>query len=58
LEARAEEFKAAAMEFPANLGTWSLNETEKTLTLHVEGALVSNIEGTEKNGLSASLEMN
>src|SRR5262249_9578622 len=45
-EAKAEEFKAAALGLVANFGTWSLNEADKTLTLHYEGALFPNIEGT------------
>src|SRR5262249_13582017 len=38
-EARAEEYKAAAMGVVANFGTWSINEADKTLTQHIEGAL-------------------
>jgi len=33
--------------FAANFGTWSVNETDKTLTIHVEGAIQSGIEGTD-----------
>jgi hypothetical protein len=46
-EAPAEEFKAAALGLVANFGTWSVNEADKTLTYHYEGALFPNIEGTE-----------
>ena len=46
-EAKAEEFKAAALGLVANFGTWSVNEADKTLTSHYEGALFPNIEGTE-----------
>src|SRR5215831_371675 len=33
--------------FAANFGTWSVNEADKTLTVHVEGAVNSSIEGTD-----------
>lgn len=33
--------------FAANFGTWSVNEADKTLTIHVEGAIQSSIEGTD-----------
>src|SRR5258708_5784217 len=46
-EAKAEEFKAAALGLVANFGTWSINEADKTLTGHYEGALFPNIEGTD-----------
>src|SRR5215467_11465836 len=52
-EAKAEEFKAAALGLVANFGTWSINEADKTLTQHYEGALFPNIEGTDvKNTVS------
>jgi hypothetical protein len=41
----AEEYKAAAMGFAANFGTWSFNEANKTLTMSREGALFPNTEG-------------
>jgi Lipocalin-like domain len=43
----AEEYKAAAMGLVANFGTWSVNEADKTLTSHVDGALSPNIEGSD-----------
>ena len=46
-EAKAEEFKAAAQGLVANFGTWSVNEADKTLTQHYEGALFPNVEGTD-----------
>jgi len=46
-EARAEEYKAAAMGVVANFGTWSINEADKTLTQHIEGALFPNAEGAD-----------
>ena len=46
-EVPAEQFKAAAMGLAANFGTWSVNEADKTVTRHVEGALFPNIEGTD-----------
>jgi hypothetical protein len=52
-EIPAEQFKAAAMGLVANFGTWSLNDAEKILTIHYEGALFPNIEGTDvKNTVS------
>lgn len=54
LDAPAEEFKAAAQGFLANFGTWSVNEREKTITRHLEGALLPNYEGTDST-LSVSL---
>ena len=52
-EVPAEQFKAAALGLVANFGTWSVNEADKTLTTHYEGALFPNIEGTEvKNTVS------
>src|SRR5215831_1145613 len=54
-EAKAEEFKAAALGLVANFGTWSVNEADKTLAIHYEGALFPNIEGTDvKNTVSLS----
>jgi lipocalin-like protein len=46
-EVTKEEFGAAALEFAANFGTWSINEADKTLIRRYEGALVPNNEGTE-----------
>jgi Lipocalin-like domain len=31
----------------AQFGTWSVTEADKTLTMHVEGALFPNGEGTD-----------
>ena len=54
-EVPAEQFKAAALGLVANFGTWSVNEADKTLTQHYEGALFPNIEGTDvKNTISLS----
>jgi len=43
----AAEFGAAAREFVANFGTWSVSEADKTLTQHREAALSPNTEGTD-----------
>jgi hypothetical protein len=43
----AEEYKAAAMGLQAQFGTWSVNEADKTITYHVDGALFPNVEGTD-----------
>lgn len=47
LELPAEEYKAAAQGVVANFGTWSVNESDKTVTGHYEGALFPNVEGTD-----------
>jgi hypothetical protein len=43
----AEEYKAAAMGLVANFGTWSVNELDRTLTQHIDGALSPNVEGSD-----------
>jgi Lipocalin-like domain len=48
LEASPEEFKAAAQGLVAQFGTWSVNESDKTLARRVEGALLPNAEGMEQ----------
>jgi hypothetical protein len=42
-----EEYKAVAEGVVAQFGTWSVNETDKTLTRKTEGALFPNAEGVE-----------
>jgi hypothetical protein len=42
-----EQYKEMAAGLFAQFGTWSVNETNKTVTLHVDGALFPNIEGTD-----------
>jgi hypothetical protein len=42
----ADELVAAGA-FAANFGTWSVNEADKTLTMHLESALTPNNEGTD-----------
>jgi hypothetical protein len=42
-----EEFKSIAQGVGANFGTYSVNESEKTITLRTESALYPNAEGTE-----------
>jgi Lipocalin-like domain len=44
---KPEEYKAMAQGVVAQFGTWSVNEADKTLTTHVEGALFPNAEGTD-----------
>jgi hypothetical protein len=46
-EITAQEFGAAALDFAANYGTWSVNEADKTLSRKVEGALNPNNVGNE-----------
>ena len=43
----AEEYKAAAVGLQAQFGTWSVNEADKTITYHVDGALFPNVEGAD-----------
>jgi hypothetical protein len=43
----ADEFKAAARGFLGLFGTWSVNEADKIITYHIEGALAPNREGTD-----------
>jgi hypothetical protein len=42
-----EELKAIVVGMVAQFGTWSVNETDKTLTAHIDGALFQNNEGTK-----------
>ena len=42
-----EQFGTAAKEFAANFGTWSVAETDRTITLQFEGALDPNNEGAK-----------
>ena len=46
-EVTPQEFGAAALNFAANFGTWTVNEVDKTLALRYEGALIPNNEGIE-----------
>ena len=47
LDTPAAEYGEAARAFVGNFGTWTVNEADKTLTFHVEGALFPNAEGTD-----------
>jgi Lipocalin-like domain len=53
----AEEYKAAAVGLQAQFGTWSVNEADKTITYHVEGALFQMLKGWMEKPPSASPEM-
>jgi hypothetical protein len=46
-DVKPEEYKAVAQGLLANFGTWSVNESDKTVANHVEGALFPNVEGTD-----------
>jgi hypothetical protein len=48
LEATADEMKAAIFGFGANMGTWSVNEADKTLIRKYEIALIPNNDGLER----------
>jgi Lipocalin-like domain len=43
----ADDYKAMARGVFANFGTWSVNEADKTITYHTDGALFPNAEGTD-----------
>ena len=49
-EVTPQEFGAAALDFVAYFGTWSVHDADKTLTLRYEGALNPNYEGIEWKG--------
>jgi hypothetical protein len=53
-KATAEEFAAAAREFAANFGTWSINEADKTLIRKYEIALIPN---NDRNETKASVTL-
>jgi hypothetical protein len=44
----AEENQAALEGIQVHLGTYTVNEAERTVTLHVEGAAYPNLEGTDQ----------
>jgi hypothetical protein len=46
-QATTEELAAAAREFGANFGTWSVSEADKIFTRHFEAALGPNNEGID-----------
>ena len=47
LDTPAAEYAEAARAYAATFGTWSVNESEKTLILKYEGTLIPNAEGSE-----------
>jgi Lipocalin-like domain len=47
-EGSGDELKTAAQGLVAQFGTWSANESDKTLVRRVEGALFPNAEGTDQ----------
>jgi hypothetical protein len=48
LNTPAAQYGEAARAFAGNFGTWSINETDKTLTRRYEAALIPNVEGTDR----------
>jgi len=40
-----EQYKAIAMGFQANFGTWSVDEADKTIAYHFDGSLYPNAQG-------------
>jgi Lipocalin-like domain len=51
----AEELKTIMSGVIAQFGTYSVNETDKIITGHVDGALFPNVEGTDNEPVTASL---
>jgi hypothetical protein len=47
METAAAELGEAARAFAANFGTWSVNESDRTLVRRYEAALIPNAEGSE-----------
>jgi hypothetical protein len=47
ISSSAEEIKALVSGFAANFGTWSINEADKTITYHFDGAFFPNNEGVD-----------
>jgi Lipocalin-like domain len=47
LQVTKEELGAAALDFAAQFGTWSVSEADKALFRRTEVALIPNFEGTE-----------
>ncbi len=44
------EERAAAGQFIANFGMWSVSEADKTITWRIEGAIIPNNEGADVKG--------
>jgi hypothetical protein len=51
----AEELKPLVVGLVAQFGTWSIDETDKTITGHIDGALFPGAEGTESPPVTVSL---
>jgi hypothetical protein len=47
LDTPAAEYGEAARAFAVNFGTWSVNEADKSLMRHYDGALIPNNEGLD-----------
>ena len=47
----ADEFKAAALGLAANFGTWSADDADKIITLHIEAAQNPNREGIDEKDM-------
>ena len=47
LQGTAEENKAVVQGTVAQFGTWSVNEADKTVVLHIEGGMYPNQAGTD-----------
>jgi hypothetical protein len=57
-DVKPEEYKAMAQGIVAQFGTWSVNDADKTLTTHVEGALFPTLKAPMREFRSASPAMN
>jgi hypothetical protein len=51
----AEEYKAAMTGMIANVGTWTVDETSKTITTHVEAGSFPNLNGNTQKRVVSSL---
>jgi len=54
----AEEAKAVLAGFVASFGTYTVNETDKPVTTHVEGSVFPNLVGRDQKRAIASLTAN
>lgn len=54
-EGTAAEYKAVVMGMVVSFGTYSINESDKTLISRVEGAIYPNIIGAEQKRIISSL---
>jgi hypothetical protein len=51
----AEEYKAVMTGMIANVGTWSVDETTKVITTHIEAGSFPNLNGNTQTRVISSL---